>query len=241
MTEHVFFDTLFQHARKVTPYLDGQIAETPETTAPIVQPGQPSAEVIQALYRELQNAHPEAGAAYWLTRTWTLLCWQPIYVAFVSIYACRGLPMLSSMAQSVQPRFISGFHFGSMHYIQGNPQELITQAGQQLVTMFDEYREQMAQWTRIRPGFTQRLFADGILGCLIKLHHFYPDLAGDYLLQHAKWWLSACNLPEKLLQPLHYDSNTHSLTLVRTSCCLVYKCEGRGLCRDCPRHPDNKR
>ncbi|MGF1805657.1 (2Fe-2S)-binding protein, partial [Aliivibrio sifiae] len=33
---------------------------------------------------------------------------------------------------------------------------------------------------------------------------------------------------------------SNQLKLVRTSCCLVYKCNGRNLCEDCPRHPDNK-
>ncbi|NVD08557.1 siderophore ferric iron reductase [Vibrio sp. JPW-9-11-11] len=241
MTKHVFFDTLFEHARHVTPYLDGQLSPRTPAVTPLIQLGSPSSETIQSLYRELQLAHPEAGAAYWLTRTWTLLCWQPIYVAFVSIYACHGLPKLSSMAQSVQPRFISGFHFDSLTYTQDSQQVLITQAGSELIALFDYFREQIAQWTRIRPGFTQHLFADAILGCVVKLHHFYPHLGGEFLLQHAKRWLRACHLPEKHLHSLRYDSDTHRLTLVRTSCCLVYKCEGRKLCQNCPRHPDNKR
>ncbi|WP_100751654.1 siderophore ferric iron reductase [Vibrio salilacus] len=240
MTEHAFFETLFEHSRQVTPYLEGQIEPNELQTATLIGLGQPSSACIQTLYNNLQLAHPEAGSAYWLTRTWTLLCWQPIYVAFVAIYSCRGLPPLSSMTQNIKTDFVSGFHFTSLARLQGPEQTLITQAGKQLVELFDYFRDEMSQWTRIRPGFTNHLFADGILGCLVKLSHYYPHLSEQYLVEQGQLWLDACGLPAKLINSLSYNADSHNLTLVRTSCCLVYKCQGRALCRNCPRHPENK-
>ncbi|KJY82121.1 (2Fe-2S)-binding protein [Vibrio galatheae] len=238
-----FFEHLFEHSKQVTPYLNGSIKPFSNNTLDqtIIHIGCSSADSIQTLYENLKQAHPEAGAPYWLTRTWTLLCWQPIYVAFIAIYACKGLPKLSSIAQQVQPNFISGFHFSSAEYIGGTEQELIEQAGKELTTLFNYFRQEMTLWTRIRPGFTNHLFADGILSCLVKLHHDSPHLSGQYLLNQARQWLSACQLPEKLIASLTYDEESKQLTFVRTSCCLVYKCQGRKLCSNCPRHPNNKR
>ncbi|MGL4828181.1 MAG: siderophore ferric iron reductase, partial [Vibrio sp.] len=108
MNELIFFEELFEKSRKVTPYLNGQLSSNSVQQEPIIQWDHFCSEHIQTLYRNLQDAHPEAGPAYWLTRTWTLLCWQPIYLAFVAIYACHGLPQLSSIAQYVQTHFISG-------------------------------------------------------------------------------------------------------------------------------------
>lgn len=239
MTEHAFFETLFEHSRQVTPYLNGQFkpSEPPRSS---IELGKPSSACIQTLYNNLKLAHPEAGSAYWLTRTWTLLCWQPIHVAFVAIYTCRGLPSLSSMTQNVSDDFVSGFHFSSLEHFQGSEQTLITQAGNQLTELFSYFRDEMSQWTRIRPGFTNHLFADGILGCIVKLNHHYPHLSEQYLIEQGQLWLSACGLPAKLISSLDYNTDNQNLTLVRTSCCLVYKCQGRALCRNCPRHPENK-
>ncbi len=242
MSDIPFFDELFQRSRQITPYLHGQLKpfNPEETDSNWVQINGTSGETIRALYENLKTEHPEAGSAYWLTRTWTLLCWQPIYVAFVAIYACRGLPLLSQMAQNVQPTFVSGYQFNSDRYIEGSEQQLIEQAGNQLATLFEYFRSEMSLWTRIRPGFTAHLFADGVLACLVKLHKQQPRLSGNYLLEQARLWLSACGLPAKLSNTLTYDPTSHQLSLVRTSCCLVYKCQGRKLCNNCPRHPDNK-
>ncbi|MEX0332989.1 siderophore ferric iron reductase [Vibrio tubiashii] len=243
MSGHSFFEHLFEHSQQVTPYLHGTIKPLAEVNAehPLIHIDRPSSEHIRQLYERLQLEHPEAGAPYWLTRTWTLLCWQPIYVAFIAIYSCQGLPKLSTIGQQVQPNFISGYQFDNEDYFQGTEQELIEHAGKELNALFDYFRQEMSIWTRIRPGFTNHLFADGVLGCLVKLSQFAPDLPGEYLIGQARQWLAACNLPEKLMASLNYDEASKQLVFVRTSCCLVYKCQGRELCTDCPRHPDNKR
>lgn len=241
MSEHSFFEHLFEKSKQITPYLDGQLAPLAASDPSLIHIGRPSSQTIRELYLSLEQQHPEAGSPYWLTRTWTLLCWQPIYIAFVSIYACRGLPNLTLMAQKVQPTFISGFQFESLDYFKGTESQLIEQAGKQLIELFDYFRAEMSEWTRIRPGFTRHLFADGVLGCMIKLHQMVPSLDEEYLMKQAQLWLQACELPEKLISSLNYNVHSNKLTLIRTSCCLVYKCEGRKLCNDCPRHPDNKR
>ncbi|MFM2587393.1 siderophore ferric iron reductase [Vibrio sp. TBV020] len=242
MSDSSFFEHLFEHSKQVTPYLSGSIAQLPSDSGEhaIIHIDRSSSDHIHTLYEQLKSQHPEAGSAYWLTRTWTLLCWQPIYVAFIAIYACRGLPNLASMAQSIKLGFVSGYQFESQAFVEGSEQELIDQAGKQLNTLFDYFREEMSQWTRIRPGFTKHLFADGILGSLVKLNQYAPNLPKEYLLDQARSWLQACDLPEKFIKTLTYDETTKQLTLIRTSCCLVYKCDGRKLCSDCPRHPDNK-
>lgn len=242
MSGQHFFEHLFHHSKQITPYLQGSLAAIrhDDSQPAVIHIDTPSSETIHELYQNLKLAHPEAGAPYWLTRTWTLLCWQPIYVAFISIYACQGLPKLSAMAQQVHPEFIGGYQFESCDYYQGDEQQLIELAGRELGVLFGYYRQQITAWSRIRPGFTDRLLADGILACLVKLSQYAPHLPEEYLLEQARLWLKACGLADKLLTSIRYDAQTKQLRLIRTSCCLVYKCQGRKLCLDCPRHPDNK-
>ncbi len=243
MSGQPFYEHLFEHSVQVTPYLKGAINYSPNEalTGSTIHVDLPSSECIRELYESLKCSHPEAGAPYWLTRTWTLLCWQPVYVAFIAIYACRGLPPLSTMSQQVHPNFVAGYQFDSDHYTQGSEQELILQAGRELGILFEYYQQEMSKWVRIRPGFTRHLIADGILGCLVKLSQFSSNLPKEYLFDQGRQWLSACSLPEKLIASLTYNEESKQLSLVRTSCCLVIKCDGRKLCLDCPRHPDNKR
>lgn len=243
MTHDPFIEQLFDYSKQVTPYLAGQLGEIPDNAIEqgLIHIDHDCSAHIQALYERLAKKSPESGSAYWLTRTWDLLCWQPVYVSFVSIYACKGLPEIKRMGQFTHPDFISGFQFESAQHHHGTESELIHRAGQQLHELFEFYREEMSQWTRIRPGFTKHLFADSILGCIIKLQSFMPQMPNEYLLDQAKQWLVACGLPLKLLSSLGIDPETDQLKLIRTSCCLVYKCEGRKLCASCPRNPENKR
>ncbi|MFW7524651.1 siderophore ferric iron reductase [Vibrio ostreicida] len=243
MSSDAFFDHLFEYSLQVTPYLAGALAPLPEPPPELglLHIDRPCSDTIQALYERLKSANPEAGPAYWLTRSWDVICWQPVYVAFVSIYTLHGLPELKRIAQTVQSDFVSGYQFDSAQHQHGTEEALIAQAGVELATLFEFYRNEMSQWTRIRPGFTRHLLADCVLGCLVKLSQFAPDKPVETLLEHAQLWLKACGLPLALADTLTVDNDTGRLKLVRTSCCLVIKCTGRELCQDCPRHPDNKR
>ena len=243
MSTDPFFEHLFDYSKQVTPYLSGSIAPMPEefSNEYFLHIDYPCSQNIQQIYKSIERAHPEAGSAYWLTRTWDLLCWQPVYVSFISIYALHGLPNVAHMRQEIQSQFVAGYSFDSTDHIHASEAELIEKAGNQLQQLFAFFREEMSQWTRIRPGFTNHLFADGILGCLVKLSKFAPQMPNAYLIEQASLWLSACNLSEKHLKGLSVNEENGDLTLVRTSCCLVYKCDGRELCLDCPRHPENKR
>ncbi|WP_087018352.1 siderophore ferric iron reductase [Thaumasiovibrio subtropicus] len=232
-----FFEQLFEHSQQVSPFLVGSIGHMP---AESLQLGANDGEKIKQLYQNIAKANPEAGSAYWLTRTWDLLCWQPVYVAFLSIYGFKTLPDIARMGQSISLDGVAGFQFSDRTHTHGDEETLIPQAGEGLRRLFEHYREAVSEWTRIRPGFTRHLFADLILASLVKLQQFLPHIPSLYLREQGRLWLDACQLPMKLLDSLRVDPRTDRLSLVRTSCCLVYKCEGQALCLDCPRHPQNR-
>ena len=238
MQNNEYFEVLFESSKQVTPYLSGQLAAD---NGEGIHISRHHSETIQQLYQQLSLSSAEAGRAYWLTRTWDLLCWQPIYIAFISVYKLNAIPDIKNINQSMHPGFISGYRFHTSELIFGSNDELIAVVGLQLTALFESYRQAISQWTRIRPGFTKHLIADGLLNCIIKMQAYAPALSNTYLLGQAKLWLDAFQLPDKHLSGLQVDPSTNALKLIRTSCCLVYKCESRTLCSDCPRLPDNKR
>ncbi|MFV0448098.1 MAG: siderophore ferric iron reductase [Vibrio sp.] len=228
----IHFEKLFVDARNITPYLDGSLVE--HQSSDVVPPW------TESLYTQIAQRHPEAGQAYWLTRTWDLLCWQPVFVSFIAIYTQRALPDVAKISQKQQNCFISGFNFKDHEWTHATRSALINKAGQQLSLLFQSYRDAINQWGRIRPGFTNHLLADQILNCLVRLQQLRPSYSNDLILEQAKLWLDAFELPDKHISSLRVDETTQQLKVIRTSCCLVYKCEGRPLCANCPRLETSK-
>ena len=52
---------------------------------------------------------PEAGPAYWLTRSWGMLCWQSIYLAMVAVYRVGAVPALDRLGRWYEAGLVSGF------------------------------------------------------------------------------------------------------------------------------------
>lgn len=233
-----FFPQLFKATSAVTPYLSGGLGGISQDAIHTKNDINP---IIQALYNDLSDRFPEAGRAYWLTRTWDLLCWQPIYVALVSIYRFNTLPNLYGMAQYVKPCFVTGYQFEDQSFVQGEHKKLIKDAGSQIKALFDYYQNQMSEWIRIRPGFTHQLISDGILASLIRLQQHLPELSNSTIKEHAVLWLQSLGLDVENARSLHELSVAQPLKLVRKSCCLVYKCEDRKFCDDCPRSAKNRK
>ncbi|USH03645.1 siderophore ferric iron reductase [Grimontia kaedaensis] len=227
------YQLIFTHSKQVSPYLKGSFGDLPQSCISIENPT--SSASIREVYREIEGSNPEAGGSYWLTRTWDLLCWQPIYLSFLSIYGLKSLPDFTQFGQFKRNRLVAGYRFASEEHWHGEPEELIPLAAEQLSELFEQYRAQINDWARIRPGFTNHLLADLILSCLIKLQTLRPELESDYIEEQAALWLDAFKLPKKHLISLSRDEATGKLRHMRISCCLVYKCKKGSLCSDCPR------
>ena len=90
------------------------------------------AEVAAALHEYWRLAHPEAGPAYWLTRSWGMLCWQSIYLAMVAVYRLRAVPALERLGQGYQDGLVSGFTLPAEPMIKGDLERLIKTAGERL-------------------------------------------------------------------------------------------------------------
>ncbi|MDN2483487.1 siderophore ferric iron reductase [Vibrio agarivorans] len=223
---------LFEYCKMVSPYLAG---ETAQSVSYSIQFDSDCSGAIYQLYQEIASHSPEAGGAYWMTRTWDSLIWQPVSIAFVAIYQLGALPDLRQVAQNLQTNFIAGFQLPPKPFVEGDHECLIQEAGAQLNALFASYLKHMNVNIRIRPGYANHLLADLILNCIVKLQHLTPHIGHDELLAQAHLWFEALALPKKPIEGLTINDQSQNLVLVRTSCCLVYRCEGGKICSDCPR------
>lgn len=225
-----FHQQLFSACEQITPYLSGKITEPDESMLRSHHSGEA---FFNQLYSQLQVLHPEAGKSYWITRCWDLATWQPLYIAFISVYGFKTLPDFNSFGQSQMGSFVTGFCFSNQKHRHGEVQELVPEAALQLNVLFEEYRTQLDQQYRCRPGFVKHLLADAIVNCCLKLQEFEPQLTLDDIRNNAAMWLSAFQLP--LDQISRIEEKQGALSYVRKSCCLVYKTTQGTLCEDCPR------
>ncbi|MGO2509737.1 MAG: siderophore ferric iron reductase [Vibrio hibernica] len=237
------YQQLFHFADHVTPYLRGELLDQDAHFNANMGfedklfANKNNQDLLQEIYAKLQVAHPEAGHAYWLNRTWTLLVWQPVYISFISIYNLNALPSLSGMTQhwKGEANFVAGFTLQDVAMHDGTPEQLIEVAAAELKPLFEHYREQLDQHIRIRPGFTNHLLADALVVALLRLQDLHKDLPQQYIPEQAQLWLQAFDLPLKALQSLTFELTTNQWRFVRTTCCMVYRCDGRDLCDNCPR------
>jgi len=227
-------ERLSKSASYVSPYLKHITTESDS-----LQPCN-TAQAFEQLYMNIATRHPEAGQAYWLARTWNLLTWQPVFLSFIAIYTQKMLPDLAKIEQYQSECFVSGYKFQTSKWYEFSHSNLIKNAARQLLDLFEDYRRAINQWGRIRPGFTHHLLADQVLNCVVRLQEYCPNYSNQMIFDQAKLWLAELKLPEKHLDGLMVDQDTNKVTFIRTSCCLVYKCNGARVCSNCPRLEQNK-
>jgi len=227
----VNYAKFFQTALSITPLLKGRL-ESPEK-APF-NPQLNNQVAMTQLYDYWKNTHPEAGSAYWLTRGWTMLIWQPLYLAFIGAYGIQGVPKLSLVAQfQGQGGIVAGFTLTKDCLFTGELQALINYAGSELTSLFTALREQFSQQYRLRPGFVAHLLADSVLINLIAFQQLRTDLD---VYQQAKLWFSALELPDKYLSALYKEPESNLWSVKRISCCMHYRRDDGELCANCPKN-----
>lgn len=231
--------SMFNLCRQVIPYLDGKFEALDSPMSLTTQAQQwlngnhYDQATIHALQNDLKQHIPKAGNAYYQARTWHLLCWQPIYIAFISIYGLQKLPDFSCFKQQRQHNAIVGFVFQNNKMLTGSTEQLIAQAGTQLAPLIEHYRKQLDHVERCRPGYAHRFVADLIFGNLLKVKELIGDFSEQDIILHAQLWVEAMGLPRKLLASLKCE-NDNKINFIRSSCCLADKINEE-LCANCPK------
>jgi siderophore ferric iron reductase len=236
-------ERLFAAAAQLIGSLKGRLVAGDPPLLVVADSGQTPAEVALALHDHWRLAHPEAGPAYWLTRSWGMLCWQSIYLAMVAVYRVGAVPALDKLGQGHQGGLVSGFSLPLAPMIKGEREVLIAAAGTRLRRHWQQLFELMASVQRLRPGFIRPLLADDLLAALVRVQDFFGEISREEVAAHAPLWLAACGLPAEHLtgwreaRGLVDGSSALSAApgYVRQRCCLHYKRKDGELCDNCPR------
>lgn len=194
---------------------------------------------LETLYNQLASQHPEAGAAYWRTRLWSLVCWQPLSIAFLAIYGLQWLPAkLGQIKQYCQlsKGEILGFAFADTTQITGSTTTLIPQAASQLRPMFQHLLTDINLFCTLQIHNAERLLADQVIELLVLLANHQQQVTPAQAMVEIEHWLTALQLPEQALNNLTCD-DSRQLQFIRRTCCLDFRRHNGKLCDNCPKVP----
>jgi len=222
------YSYLFKTAEVITPLLKGEIGSVDQADIHLQHAHQ---EVVKQLYQYWKVEHPEAGAAYWLTESWIMLLWQPIQLAFVSIYTTQAVPKLRHIGQYYNNGLVAGYILPEEPMVTGELTQLVAYAGQELSILFNGLHQQFSGVARFTFRFAEQLLADLILINLLKLQKHKPSID---IYQQAQHWFSALAIPAQYLDSLYKESNDKLWSVKRVSCCMYYRRGDGDFCLACP-------
>ena len=225
--------SLLAGVSRALPGLDGAIA-VPAAEAITADAANPAP--VRQLVAHWQQAHPEAGPHYWGSRSWTLLVWQPLYLAVLAAHLAGCLPRLSGMAQQLRGGFVAGFSLPESGLQHGGEAELIASAGAQLQALCQPLFDLVNQQVKLHPKMAGRLQADCLLAALLHAQRCDARYDNARLLVLVPQWLAALDLPgASALMPVRLDDGQERLALNRKVCCQHFRrCDGE-LCSTCPK------
>lgn len=227
------FAPLLALAQQVTPALRG---ESTPLAAPALTPGSDNRALLRQLHSSLRAANPEAGDPWWTARSWGLLCWQPLYLALLSVYGLQQLPAsFARLSQRVSPALVAGFYLPPDRIISLPHVKLVEHSCAQLKEMLTGLHCQLAEICKLPAGLANRLLADQLLITMVRLQALKPELTLTQLRDEAALWLQSLQLPLDGVNRLQLAGDQGTIYYQRQSCCMVYRCTGSELCSSCPR------
>lgn len=202
-------------------------------------------QAIEALHLWVKQTYPAAPAAFWLARSWDLLCWQPIYLTLVLARDFQGIDDLQGLWFAAPPQEW-GFGLSQPVKLPRIPISCLQRSGPvgpdaALVGWLKEsiylLYSQASQVFGIRASLAQRLAADNLATALLRQYHqsrqgCSPDFdPGPTVNQALQSWLRALDWPGQISLVATPEGD---LALRRQSCCLEYRLHGAAKCASCP-------
>lgn len=205
-------------------------------------PGGDNRAFLETLFGRLKSAYPEARHPFHAARLWTNLTWQPAYLAVIAVHVHGALPKLSGIAQSRQNLDVDGYRLAPGPQETGETEALIARAGADLRAMGDALLAEINAITKLKTITALRLLADRMLGLMVRLPHFRPDIGLDEQYRLCALWLEAMGLMgQGGLETLALGDGRQVAIMARKGCCFDYLAFPGRYCASCPKLDDDVR
>lgn len=202
-------------------------------------PGADNRDFLETLLGRLAAAYPAAGQPFRAVRLWTNLTWQPAYLSVIAVHVHGALPRVSGIAQARQNLDVDGYRLAAGPQTEGPVEALIGEAGAALRAMADALLVEINAVTRLKRLTATRLLADRMLGLMVRLRHFRPDIGVEAQYRFCALWLEAMGLTgQGGLETLDLGDGRQVAIMARKGCCLDYLAFPERYCASCPKLDD---
>lgn len=202
-------------------------------------PGLDNGEFLRTLYARLEASYPHAGQPFYAVRLWTNLMWQPAYLAVIAAHLHGALPAVTTLSQARQNLDVSGYRLRPGPMVEGDLETLIAQAGKDLRAMGDGVLAEINTVTKLKRVPALRLLTDRMLGLMVRLKHYTPEITVDEQHRLCGLWLEAMGLTgHGALETLTLHDGQQVVIMARKGCCLDYLAFPDVYCATCPRQDD---
>ena len=223
-------------AARVHPGLDG--TASPSFNSGISCNRDNTTEAIEALVASWERAFPEAGQPYWSVRSWTLLIWQPVFIAVLGVHGVGSVPPIDRLWQRLDSGIVAGFWLPEKGWRETGADEVqrIERAGELLAQVRDRLLADLSGVIRLKRLSAYRLMADTLLAALATLENLSGAFTHERIQALADQWLAATGLSnQSQLMPLTLAGGQPALGLDRKACCMHYRRDDGCYCASCPK------
>jgi siderophore ferric iron reductase len=205
-------------------------------------PGEDNHDFLDTLYRRLEAGYPDGGQPFYAVRLWTNLLWQPAYLAVIGVHVHGALPAVTTLSQSRQNMDVDGYRLSAGPQMTGDTETLIAQAGRDLRNMAEALLVEINAVTRLKRVPSLRLLADRMLGLMVRLRHFRPEISIAEQYRYCALWLDAMGLGgQGRLETVDLGQGRQVAIMARKGCCLDYLAFPDRYCSSCPKLSDTER
>lgn len=214
------------------------VAEFPATQG--IAMNKDNQQALLTLHAHLASTYPGAGKAYWAIRAWSLLIWQPCYLAVLSVHSLRQAMHFEGLTQRLEQGAVYGFTLDANSQLNQTGStgivQQITRTANALQALVKTLYQQLSEICKVPRKTAMGLVADSLLSALIAWQKNQPKVGNQSLQNFSKLWLGALELNQLSgLMPVSLSDGSERLGLNRSVCCMHYLRDPEDLCATCPK------
>jgi siderophore ferric iron reductase len=230
MTANRTLQDLLRLAAQLVPGLTG-----------IVREGECEAD-YQALFTHWSASYPEAGRAYWSSRCWGIVIWQPVYLSVIGVHAARASLSLERIVQPIDGGWTREVQLPDHAPVQGDPSVLIGHAAREITAFCRLAREKLMPVIRLNPAMMNGTLADVVLAALLAARKARPEWSDAHVQTLGARWLAALDIARHGgYFAFDRTDGSRALALERQTCCYHFRRRDGAMCSTCPRLDKHER
>lgn len=243
-------EDLLRLATRLVPGLHGVVSTQPDATsmqdplhvcpAPQMHAGNRAA--LEALLAYWSRTYPEAGRAYWASRCWGILIWQPVYLSVIGVHAAQRALSLAQLAQPIAEGWTREVRVPDHAPAAGDTDALIAHAAREITACCAQIHDDLTPVIRMNPAAARGTLADVVLAALLAARKMRREWRDAQVEALGRQWLAALDIEGcGGFFAFECSDGSRALALERQTCCYHYRRRDGEMCSTCPRLAKHER